>query len=343
MPGEPSSAAVEPRIVLELIDAFRASKAMFAAVSLGIFDRLETAPEDVAALAQEKGCSPDSVEQLLNACVALGLLVQDGDRYRNLPVASRYLVRTSPDTLAGYILYSERILYPLWGHLEDAVRQGTNRWEQTFHSKSSQFFGEVFSKEESKRDFLAGMHCMGRLSSPAVVAAIDLSRFTHLCDLGGATGHLAIEACLRYPTLRATLFDLPAVAPVARRYIELAGLGDRIHVQEGDFFSSPFPEGDLFALGRILHDWTEPKINFLLEKIHQRLPAGGGLLICERILYPNKDGPLSANLQSLNMLVATEGKERTAAEYEALLARAGFRNFQARHTGRPLDAMLAIK
>src|SRR5262249_29704035 len=144
-------------------------------------------------------------------------------------------------------LYSDRILYPLWGHLEDAVREGNHRWEQTFGGRASAF-EELFSTEASKQAFLAGMHGMGLLSSPAVIAAVDLSRFTHLCDLGGATGHLAIEACRRYPALRATVFDLPGVAPRARRYIEEAGLGRRMEIAEGDFFADRLPQADLFAL-----------------------------------------------------------------------------------------------
>src|SRR5262249_30375207 len=176
-----------------------------------------------------------------------------------------------------------------------------------------------------------------------VIAAVDLSRFTHLCDLGGATGHLAIEACRRYPALRATVFDLPGVAPRAQRYIEEAGLGRRMEIAEGDFFADPLPQADLCALGRIVHDWGEPKTLTLLEKIYGVLPAGGGLLICEKILHPLKDGPLNANLQSLNMLVGFEGKERTAAEYEALVRRAGFQTLSALAPRPPPGAMLATK
>ncbi|MBI3695510.1 MAG: homocysteine methyltransferase [Acidobacteria bacterium] len=328
--------------VLDLIDAFRRSKAMFAAVSLGIFDRLEGAPAGGADLAAEKGCDRDALERLLDTCVALGLLEHASDGYRNLPVASHYLRLASPRTLTGYILYSDRVLYPLWEHLEDAVREGTHRWEQTFWRKMG-VFDELFSSEENKLTFLAGMHGMGLLSSPAVIAALDLSRFRHLCDLGGATGHLAIEACRQYPALRATVFDLPGVTAQARRFIEQAGLESHIEVRDGDFFADPLPEADLYALWRIIHDWSESKITALLAKIYDRLPAEGGLLLAERILYPLKDGPLGAQLQSLNMLVVTEGKERTAAQYETLLRRAGFREFHARVTGRPLDAMLGVK
>ena len=139
------------------------------------------------------------------------------------------------------------------------------------------------------------------------------------------------------------MFDLRSVTPQAERFIREAGLEDRVTVHAGDFFTDPLPPADLYALGRIVHDWSEEKVRGLLDKIHAALPPGGGVLIAERLLYPFKDGPLNANLQSLNMLVVTEGKERTAAEYEALLRQSGFGQVQARTTGRPLDAVLAIK
>jgi acetylserotonin N-methyltransferase len=170
------------------------------------------------------------------------------------------------------------------------------------------------------------------------VAAFDLSRFRRLADLGGATGHLALAACDRYPGLRAVVFDLP-------RVIDLVG---RIRLQPcpveflaGDFFVDPLPEADLFAVGRILHDWGEEKIRRLLRKIHDRLPAGGALLIAERLLAEDKGGPVAAHMQSLNMLVCTEGKERTLGEYRALLEGVGFRDVEGRITGAPLDAVLA--
>ena len=61
------------------------------------------------------------------------------------------------------------------------------------------------------------------------------------------------------------------------------------------------------------------------------------------ILNETKDGPASAYLQSLNMLICTEGRERTASEYGALVRAAGFREFEYRLTGQPVDAMLATK
>jgi acetylserotonin N-methyltransferase len=164
-----------------------------------------------------------------------------------------------------------------------------------------------------------------------------------MVDLGGATGHLALAACERNPDLRAVVFDLPAVSESARVYARSSIASQRIEVAAGDFFRDELPDGDLFALGRILHDWPEDKIRALLARIYQRLPAGGAILIAEKLLCEDKSGPISAQLQSLNMLMCTEGKERTLTEYRRLLEDAGFRNVQGRVTGSTLDAVLAGK
>ena len=188
-----------------------------------------------------------------------------------------------------------------------------------------------------------GMHGFGLISSPHVVAAFDLSRFGHLVDLGGATGHLAIAACQRYPNLRATVFDLAGTEPLARAVIDASSVSDRIRFEAGDFFNDPLPEGDLHALGRILHDWTEEKILALLSRIHAALPSSGAILIAEKLLWGDRTGPTWAQMQNLNMLTCTEGKERTLVEYEALLNRAGFVDVRGCPTNSPLDAVLARK
>ena len=328
--------------VIDLMDGFRASKAVFTAVSLGVFDRLHQGPATCETLAGEFHCHPEAFERLLGACAGLGVLKIEQRLYHNLPVATRFLRVASSESLSGYILYSERVLYRLWSHLQDAVREGSHRWEQEFGKKEN-LFDHFLSTEGEKRTFLAAMHCLGLMSSPVAVAAFDLGSFDRLVDLGGGTGHLVIEACKRYPNLRGAVFDLPPVAAVSTEYVTQAGLQDRIEILQGDFFQDELPPADLYNLGRILHDWSDEKVAQLLEKIHRRLPEKGGLLLCEKLLNEERDGPATAYLQSLNMLVVTEGRERSASEYEALTKAAGFRSFRSHRTGQPVDVMLAEK
>jgi acetylserotonin O-methyltransferase len=187
------------------------------------------------------------------------------------------------------------------------------------------------------------MHGFGLVSSPHVVAAFDLGRYRRLVDLGGATGHLAIAACRRWAQLEAVVFDLPEAVPLAHEIVAASPVADRIRIEAGDFFADPLPEGDLYALGRILHDWSEEKILRLLGKIHERLPSGGALLVAEKLLDDDKSGPRWAQLQDLNMLTCTEGRERTLAEYESLLLHVGFTEVTGCRTASPLDAVLAVK
>jgi acetylserotonin N-methyltransferase len=332
----------EPGIILDLLEAFRRSKTMFAAVSLGVFDALAGSTKSLNELTSELGCNADSLERLLDACVGLKLLRRDAMGFSNAPVAETYLCRHSPRRLTGYINYSNHVMWNLWSHLEDAVREGTHRWQQAY-GWDGPIFAHFFHDEEAKREFLMGMHGFGLISSPCVVGAFDLSRYRRLVDLGGATGHLAIAACERYPELRATVFDLPDAIPLAREIISASPVSDRIDLAMGDFFVDDLPAADLYAVGRILHDWTEAKIINLLTRISARLPAGGAILIAEKLLAEDRSGPRWAHMQSLNMLTCTEGKERTLSEYEALLTRVGFVNVVGRCTSSPLDAVMGLK
>jgi len=332
----------DPSIILDLLEAFRRSKTLFAAVSLGVFDALESGPNSSGELARTLKLDAGALERLLDACVGLQLLKRQGSFYENALAATVYLRKQSPSRMTGYLNYSNEILWKMWGNLEDAVREGTNRWQQTF-GWDGPIFSSFFKTEASMREFLMGMHGQGLLSSPEVVAAFDLSRFHRLVDLGGATGHLTIAACEHYPNLRGVVFDLPATGILAREIVADSPAADRIEVIAGDFFVDDLPEGDIYALGRILHDWPEAKGLDLLKRIYDQLPSCGALLIAEKLLDADKSGPRWALMQNLGMLLYTEGKERTLDEYKALLNQAGFTEVDGAITPTPLDAVLAVK
>jgi acetylserotonin O-methyltransferase len=319
--GSATADAAGPEPILELIHAFRRSKTMFTAVTLGIFE----------------GDRPPGpgVSQLLDACVSLGLLERRGHKYVNTPVADLYLRRASPASLTGYIRYSDAALFRLWANLDAAVLSGSNQWAQVFGEDGLAVRRAVFGGE----DFLRGMHGIGMITSPAVIAAVDLSRYRCLLDLGGATGHLALAARQRYPGLRAIVMDLPPIIEMATKTPP-----DGIEFLAGDFCVDPLPTADVVALGRILHHRSEERIIEILARLHERLPVGGAVLVIERVIDDENGGSVDAHMHSLNMLLCTDGgRERTFAEYQRLLERAGFCDMRLRITGTPLDVVMAIK
>lgn len=334
--------------VLDLLETFRRSKVMFAGVDLGLFDALRSGPQTAPALASRLSLHADSLAQLLDACVCLQLVTKrtpdaGGDPlYANTPTATAYLTTDSPRRLTGYIQYSNNVMWKMWANLEGAIREGSHRWKETF-GWDGPIFDHFFKTNDARREFLMGMHGYGVLSSPQVVNAFDLSRFKTMVDLGAATGHLVIAACERYPDLKGVAFDLPHALDLAREMTSASSAAARLSVAGGDFFQDPLPPADLYALGRIIHDWSPDKVAQLLKKIATALPAGGGLLIAEKMLGDDKTGPRWAQLQSLNMLICTEGRERTLGEYDTLLRAAGFREVTGVRLPVPIDAILAVK
>src|SRR4051794_2282773 len=117
--------SADPSPILDLIEAFRRSKTMFTAVSLGVFDHLGEGPLKLARLADAIGADRDALGRLLDTCVSLGLLSRTAYGYANSELSAKFLVSNSPETLAGYITYSDLTLYSLWAHLGDAIREGT--------------------------------------------------------------------------------------------------------------------------------------------------------------------------------------------------------------------------
>lgn len=334
--------ASDPSLVIDCIMGLRRSKALFAGVELGVFDALAERPLSLADAAKTLSVSEDGLERLLDALVGIGFLRKEEGAYVNSGVANRYLTSTSPDRMTGYLKYSNDAGWKLWADLEGAVREGSHRWKAVY-GWDGPIFSHFFKDDEAKREFLMGMHGFGRVSSPAVVAAVDLTPFSTIVDLGGATGHLVIAACERYPHLRGVVFDLPEATGLAREMKAESPVGDRIEVVGGDFFVDPLPPGDLYSLGRIVHDWSVPKIEKLLARVYEALPPGGALLIVEKVLLDDKSGPAWAQMQNLNMLCCTEGKERNFAEYEALLHAAGFVDCCLYRTDSPADGILAKK
>ena len=331
-----------PDIVLDLLSGFRRSKIMFAAVSLGVFDTLNYGPLDAQTVAEKLRCNLGAMQRLLNACVGLELLqICNGD-YAITQAAATYLTSDSPRRMTGYIEYSNDVMWKMWDNLEDAIREGTHRWKQTY-GWDEPIFSSFFKDDAAANEFLMGMNGFGKITSPVLVNAIDLSSFKQMVDLGGATGHWSIAACERYDNLKATVFDLPAAMPLATELLSQSSAARRLNCISGDFFQDELPPADLYALGRILHDWDDAKIYLLLNKIYKALPDGGALMIGEKFLNESNDGPAWAQMQDINMLVVTEGRERTLSEYAQLLSGIGFKNIIAARTDKPLDVILGYK
>ncbi|XP_075592987.1 putative bifunctional dTTP/UTP pyrophosphatase/methyltransferase protein isoform X2 [Balearica regulorum gibbericeps] len=342
--GVSESAAKLPSKILELMDGFRASKALFVASKMKIFDHLkDKGPLKAVDIANEVGTSVCGTERLLDACAALGLLEKTPQGYSNTDSANTYLTLDGEYSLHGYIIHSNDHLWPLFTNLESAVKEGSRQNHRAFGKKAEDLFKDYYCSQEVKQRFMAAMHSIAHLTARDVATAFDLSQFKSACDLGGCTGALAHELVQIYQNLKVTVFDLPEVI-ANTSYFQPSGQHTApVTFVAGDFFKDNLPEADLYILSRVLHDWPDEKINVLLSKISSVCKPGCGILLAEMVLDDEKKNRSTVLLQSLNMLVQTEGKERSGSEYRELLEQHGFTNVKIRLTGNLLDVVLCVK
>ncbi|KAI1899613.1 hypothetical protein AGOR_G00063590 [Albula goreensis] len=332
--------------IIDLMDGFKASKSLFAASKLKVFDLL-TSAEGLSAeeVAGKIVAAVESTERLLDALVSLGLLKKvkhkDIIAYRNTEQAQRYLVSSSELSLHGYIIHCNDHVWPLFTHLEHAVQEGASQYERAFGKRLDDLFQDAYyESKERKLRFMNAMHSIAKVTGRDVASAFDLSRFKTACDLGGCTGAMAYEFTKAHPGLTVTVFDLPAVIEMSSHFYPEQQDSNQVTFLAGDFFKDDLPKADLYILARILHDWSDEKVNELLSRLSAICSPGCGLLVAEIFLDEERSGPSRALLQALSMSV---GKQRSATEYSLLMKKHHFSQTRIKHNSNFLDALLCIK
>jgi len=294
---------------------FMASRALFAALDLDVFGRLADGPRDLAGLARATGVAPERLVALLSACVGLGLLGKDGDRYVNAPAAAAYLVRTAPAYFGDYFRFQiARQIYPTLQHLEAAL--GGERVD---------FYAKIQDPEEA-RHFSVAQHS-GSLGPAHVVAGlVDLAGCHTLLDVGGGSGAFSIALCRRHPGLRATIVDFPSVASTAEEMIGKAGLADRIRFLGGDALATEWPAGqDAVLMSYLLSAVAASRAGELLRRARRAASPGARLLLHDFMLDDDRNGPATAALWLLNAVtIDPDVASLTPAWLTGQVAAAGF-------------------
>ncbi|KAM6985040.1 putative bifunctional dTTP/UTP pyrophosphatase/methyltransferase protein [Aplochiton taeniatus] len=335
------------RRMIELMDGFKASKALFTASKLRVFDVLQASQKglEAAQVAQEINASVKGTERLLEACVSLGILESQERTYQkplfeNTDLSRRFLMSDAPLSLQGYIQHCNEMVWPLFSHLENAVMEGTTQHELAFGKRKDNLFQDsYYNRHEVKLRFMNAMHSIAKVTGRVVATTFDLSPFKTACDLGGCTGAMAYELTYAHPGLSVTVFDLPAVIEMSGHFRPL-NIDNRVSFVAGDFFQDALPKADLYILARILHDWPDEKVHALLSKVSDACVPGSGVLLSEIFLDEDRRGPSRGLLQALSM---SEGRQRSATEYSLLLKSHGFTTAHVKHTKNLLDTMLCIK
>ena len=189
---------------------------------------------------------------------------------------------------------------------------------------------------ERAQEFTAAMAGLTAMWSLNVADLIDTSGVSVAVDVGGANGALLRMLQRANPVLRGIVFDRPDIAAA----VEADVADDRTEAIGGDFFEA-VPSADLYLLKLVLHDWDDESCVRILRRCREAMKPGGRIVIIDSVIGDDADAGFTA-VSDLNMLVVAGGKERSLAEFDALLAEAGLQRAALRPTDSPQSIIEAV-
>jgi hypothetical protein len=330
-----------PDRILQLGLAFWGSKTLLSALELGLFTELAKGPKDQEALRASLQLHPRSVQDFLDALVALGMLDRNGTRYRNTPETDFFLVRGKPSYVGGMLEMANARLYGFWHSLTEGLRTGTPQNEV---KSGGDFFRTAYQDPEKLKAFLQAMTGISLGSGVAIARKFPWKKVKTFLDVGGAQGGVSVQVAQNHKHLTGGNFDLPVVGPVFEEYVRSFNLEGRLKFHPGDFFKDPLPPADVIIMGHILHDWNLEEKKALIAKVHAALPKGGAYLVHEAIIDDDRRKNSFGLLMSLNMLIETQGGfDYTGVACQGWMKAAGFRKTRVVPLVGPDSMVIGIK
>ena len=275
-----------------------------AAVELGVIEALPGTEYEVADRCR---LEIDGARRLLRALSELGLAIRNPEEWF-LTQRGGYLRFDHPLTLADAAIEYAGPFSDMWGQLPQALRRDST-WT------APDVFGEV-AHDDARR---VGHHRMLRSYAchdyPEVSRVLELDGGERLIDAGGGLGVMAQRIAEIHPSVEVTVLERPEVVAAGRS--SASGL----HWRSGNLFEPWGLDADAVLLSRVLHDWDDAGATQILKNAHAALPRGGRIYIVEMLLP--EDG-VAGGLCDLHLLMATGGRERSAGQFQRLLAKTGF-------------------
>ncbi len=299
----------------EAVYAFQRARIILTAYELEVFSCLGSEALTSSEVAATTGTDVRAMDRLLNALVAVGLIVKKDRRFSNTAFAEKHLVKGKDTYLSGF--GHTLNMWNTWTGLTEAVICGHNKIREEKNS------------DDWVQQFIAAMHMRAMSQADEVVRKLDLQKVNTVLDIGGGSGAYSMAFVRQKNGLQATIFDLPEVLEETKKYVTEAGMTEQIHYKAGNYHSDDFGNGyDLIFLSAIVHINSFEENVALISKCAASLNLGGQLVIQDHIMDEDRTAPEAGAFFALNMLVATErGDTYTEEEMISWMKNAGLSDF----------------
>jgi SAM-dependent methyltransferase len=300
------------------------SGVIVAAVRTGITARLAQGHATADKVAADLGLDPLPTRLLLDCLRSAGHVTDRSGRYRLSRRARRWLDPASPLSVADYVAGTADY-WPWWAGLDETVRTGTSSGSH-----------EASPDDPYWRRYMAGQRELARLSAAEIARRLPLPPSPRaLLDIGGGHGSYSARLVERYPTLTATVLDLPGSAAIGREVIAGAGLADRVRFREGDATTADLGSGyDAVLCFNLVHHLAPAAAAALFRRIGDALAPGGIVAVLDVFSEPGRRASAHADMLALFVYLSSGARVHTPGELDGWLRAAGFARPRAIRTLR---------
>ena len=294
-------------ILWNLLRGSLTTRALAVISQLGVADALGNGSRSTEDLARDVGADPETLYRLLRALASDGVFAEEEPQVFRNTTASEQLRAGG-----GWNEFANLFGGALHRALSELDASGRSPFEETF---GTDFWSWLEAHPDERANFDRAME-QGKEDRIDRLEPVAWRGDETVVDVGGGNGSLLVELLKRQPGLRGIVFDLPETVR------DEAALGDRIEFVEGSFFER-VPEGDVYVLSTILHDWDDERAVAILRTIRASARDDSSLLILDAVV-PHGNEPGGRKWLDLVMLTLVGGKERTEAQWRELLPAGGF-------------------
>ena len=300
-----------------------------AAVELGVLESLPASAEEVERQTQVHG---SVAPRLMRALTELGLVWRDTEDDYHPTERGSLLMRSHPISLADAARHWGRESYEAWSGITRSLLTGESAFER-LHGKS--FFDWIRDRPADLQAYHSAMSTYARHDYRDLADSVEFTAHDSILDAGGGTGELAFALLRSCPGLVATVMDRAEVVEGVRPPADLEG---RCRFIKGDLFQKWPVTSDAVILARVVHDWPDSDALRILRRAREAMPKDGTLYVVEMVLDEETG---QGGLLDLNMLVMTQGAERTEEQFRDILREAGFGLLDVIETGAVSSVLMA--
>jgi hypothetical protein len=318
-----------------------ASASLYVAITLNVADHLAAGPKDVSDLARATGANEDALFRILRLLVSVGIFAEAGPRRFALNASSELLRKDVPGSLRGIAVFlSDPFHFKVYASLMDSVMTGKPAVDAAF---GMPIFDYLAKNPDYSKVFNEAMTAFSAPVVSAALEAYDFSGIGLLVDVAGGHGEVLMSILKKHPKVRGVLTDVGHVIDGAKPRIAGAGLADRCQAVPCDFFAAVPEGGDAYIMKHIIHDWDDARATTILKNIAKAMgPKRGKVILLESVIAGD-GAPDFGKFIDIEMLAMPGGKERSADEFRALFAGAGFELTRIVPTQSPLSVVEAVR